>query len=118
MVINKYSIGQYKDDRGIILWASQTLLQFDYKYLTIGTMKSGSSRGGHYHKKIKEKLMCITGKIRFNLDGDELYLNPGDIVDIPIGCIHTVYNDDCMEASFIEFKSQEFDQKKDDTYTK
>jgi len=117
-MITKYSLGQYKDDRGLILWASQTLLQFDYKYLTIGTMNPQSIRGGHYHKQIEEKLMCVTGKLRFNLDGEEICLNPGDIVNIPIGCVHTVYNDGHIEASFIEFKSEEFDQKKDDTYVK
>ena len=117
-MIKKYTLGQYKDNRGIILWASQRLLRFNYKYLTLGTMNPQSIRGGHYHKKIKEKLMCIMGVIRFNLEGEETNLNPGDIVDIPTGKIHTLYNDTKEIVAFIEFKDREFNQKKEDTYVK
>lgn len=81
-------------------------------------MKPGVVRGGHYHKDIHEKLMCITGMITFELDGIKTIILPGEIVDIPINCVHTLYNQGENLAVFVEFKDKEFNEKKDDTYTK
>jgi len=119
-MIKIHRIGTFTDERGALFWASANLLDFDYKYLTIGTIKQNCKRGGHYHTKIKEKLMVIKGKLIFTiddmLDEESIILKPGDIVDIPLRNIHTVYNDWKEEAVFIEFKSEEFDKNNPDTY--
>ena len=116
-MIIKEKLESFGDDRGFIAFASQKLLGFDYKYLTIGTMVPGSVRGGHYHNRIFEKLMCLTGIIRFRLDDEEIILLPGEIADIPIGKVHTLFNDGSELASFVEFKSEAFDKNDTDTFT-
>lgn len=81
-------------------------------------MKPGVVRGGHYHKDMDEKLMCVVGLITFELDNVKTVIVPGEIVDIPKNCVHTVYNEGNDLAVFVEFKDKEFNEKKDDTYTK
>lgn len=114
----KKKLEHFSDDRGTIVFASPRLLDFDYKYLTMGTMKPNTVRGGHYHKRIFEKLMCLSGKIVFKLDDEEIVLESGDIVDIPVGMVHTLFNNGDVEASFVEFKSEEFNLDDKDTYTR
>lgn len=107
---------RYSDDRGDLFFTSPKILNFDYKYLTFGTLKSQAYRGGHYHKRIEEKLMCIKGKLIFKLDEKEIEIEAGDIVDIPKGTVHTIFNKDDEYACFIEFKSEEFDENDKDTF--
>jgi quercetin dioxygenase-like cupin family protein len=117
-MINKKLIGIFEDDRGHLLWASQNLLDFKYKYLTMGTINPGCKRGGHFHKQISEMIMCISGTIILQLDSESIELNPGEIATIPVNVVHTVFNDkeNKETATFIEFKSEEFG--KEDTYIK
>jgi len=112
------NLGKFEDERGILTWASPKLLKFDFIYMTMGTMKKGSKRGGHYHKKMHERLICVKGNITFFLEGEKIMLNPGDVVNIPPNYMHTLYNDGEEEAFFVELKSEEFNFKKDDTYAK
>lgn len=113
--MNITNLGSFTDDRGTLLWASQKLLSFDFKYITIGTMKPGTKRGGHYHKEIVEKLMCITGKLGVIIGEEKGVLRPGDIVDIPHNKIHYVINNEEELGVFVEFKDKEFSV--EDTYT-
>lgn len=106
----------FKDNRGAIMFASNSLLDFDYKYLTIGTMMPGSIRGGHYHKRIEEKLACVCGEITIELDDSVYVLYSGDIIDIPTNVVHTLYNTGNELAVFVEFKSEEYDKNDNDTY--
>jgi len=106
------------DDRGLILWTSQRLMNFDYKYLTIGTIKPGCVRGGHYHNVTEEKLLCLSGKLIFVLDTSAVEMSEGDIIDIPVGKTHTVINTGKELATFVEFKSKEFDEDDKDTFVK
>jgi quercetin dioxygenase-like cupin family protein len=115
-IIEKKQLGNFKDERGILLWASQRLLDFDYKYLTIGSIEPGFKRGNHYHKKTHEKFMCIGGKIKYDADGNTTILDEGDIVDIPVNTTHTFENREKKTAYFIEFKGVEFNQKDTDTF--
>jgi mannose-6-phosphate isomerase-like protein (cupin superfamily) len=118
MKIKKEKLGNFRDKRGILMWVSPKLLKFNYKYLTMGTLKYGCKRGNHYHKKIKEKLLCISGKMTFKLDNDAVDIEEGDIVDIPVNCVHTIYNPFEEIAVFVEFKSEEFSESKHDTFNR
>ena len=115
-MIKKTKMDGFKDNRGELMWTSIKLLDFNFKYLTIGTLKTSYVRGGHYHKRIEEKLMCISGELIFNLDDESILLEPGDIVDIPTNKVHTIRNIKKELATFIEFKSEEFDESDPDTY--
>ncbi len=115
-IIQKKQLGNFRDERGILLWASPKLLDFDFKYLTTGSIEPGSLRGSHYHKKTLEQFMCITGKITCYLDNETTTLEPGDIVGIPVNVVHTFINESSETAYFIEFKNVEFDKNDPDTY--
>jgi quercetin dioxygenase-like cupin family protein len=119
-MLTKKQIGMYEDDRGHLLWTSPKLLNFNYKYLTLGTINPGCRRGGHYHKKMKEMIMCVSGKIIFQLENESLELEAGEVTNIPINMVHTVYNEKENKevAVFIEFKDEEFEMIKEDTYTR
>lgn len=131
-IIEKRQLGSHRDERGILLWASPTLLKFDYKYLTIGSIEPGCKRGGHYHKETLEQFLCISGKITYFRDNagsdrqmfplrkhnEKITLEAGDIVDVPLGTVHTFVNEGEEPAHFIEFKSVEVRDGKEDVYRK
>ena len=117
--MKKEKLGNFTDKRGILMWASPKILNFKYKYLTIGTMKPNSIRGNHYHKRTKELFLCIHGSLTVKL-GDEkvqwFTLEAGDYMEFPLNIKHTVYNQIPEIASFIEFKSEEYNKNEPDTY--
>ena len=115
-IIKKRQLGSFKDDRGILHWASPKLLNFDYKYLTIGSIEPGCKRGNHYHKKTIEQFMCINGKVTCVMDNERAVLEPGDLVYIPLLAIHTFVNEGKETAYFLEFKDREFDKQDPDIF--
>jgi mannose-6-phosphate isomerase-like protein (cupin superfamily) len=116
-MIGKTQLGKYTDARGILLWASSKLLDFDFKYLTIGSIEPNCKRGGHYHKVTPEKLMCISGKLDCVIGDESITIEEGEIVDIPVNKTHTFINNYTKVAYFIEFKGLDFDENKKDVYT-
>lgn len=117
-MIEKVTIGTFKDHRGLLMWCSPEIVGFDYKYLTIGTVAKGCLRGNHYHKRIFEKILCISGKMTFKLDDEETTLEPGELVTIPVGSMHTVLNYDNELVTFIEFKNEEFTKEDPDIHVR
>ena len=117
MIKTKFCEG-HGDNRGLILWTSPKLMNFDYKYLTIGTIKPKCIRGGHYHKRTEEKLLCLSGTMDITIGDESTTLTEGEIVDIPIEKKHTVINIGKELATFVEFKSKEFDEDDKDTFEK
>ena len=111
-------MGNFTDERGILLWVSQKLLDFDFKYITIGSIKPGCKRGGHYHKKTYEQFMCVNGKIEYMRDEDSTVMEAGDIVEVPVETMHTFVNVGEDTAYFLEFKSTEFDKLDPDMYSR
>ena len=106
----------FKDKRGILTWASTKLTEFDYKYLAIGTIKKGYSRGGHYHKRIVEKVLCVKGLLELDVAGYKIILKEGDLMQINKEVPHILKNIGNDEAFFVEFKSEEFNENDKDTY--
>lgn len=115
-MIRKIKLSGFEDRRGILIFANKEILDFNYEYLTMGTMAPGSQRGGHYHKRIEEKLLCLSGKIHFTLGTETTILLPGELIDIPVNHTHTLYNIGDDVACFVEFKSENFNHEDDDTY--
>jgi mannose-6-phosphate isomerase-like protein (cupin superfamily) len=120
MKIKKDNLVGFEDKRGILVFANKDILDFNYEYLTMGTMVPGAKRGGHYHKRIFEKLLCLTGTITLVLETDDseevIELLPGEITDIPTGVVHTLFNYGNDVVSFVEFKSENFNQEDHDTF--
>lgn len=112
----KTEVQSFTDNRGIIMFTSADLLQFDYNYITLGTVNPGHTRGGHYHKKLHKKILCVSGLLSYSLrkidekDARAGLLNPGEIVDVPPEYVVRVYNEEEDVATFVEFKSEEHDE--------
>jgi mannose-6-phosphate isomerase-like protein (cupin superfamily) len=121
-MIKKERADGFEDHRGMLFWASPKILDFEYKYLTIGTLKPGYQRGNHYHKRIEEKLLVIEGELQYierkvnTLSFKRTILRAGDIVFIPKYHVHTITNLTDEIAVFIEFKDEEYDINDTDTY--
>ena len=115
-MITKITMDGFSDERGYLFWTSPKLLDFDYKYLTIGTLEPGYSRGGHYHRRIVEKLLVVCGEMTYIQDDEKEKVFPGEVVDIPHGCKHTITNIGEKTLVFVEFKSEEFNEEDKDTY--
>lgn len=104
------------DHRGVLMWTSPSLLNFDYRYLTIGTINPGCCRGGHYHKTKNEKILCVSGEITVLVDNKEYKISSGVVVDIPIGSTHILKNPNENRAVFIEFVDVEYDKENSDIW--
>lgn len=102
-------LDNHTDERGTIVWASNKILNFNYKYLTIGTIEPGTIRAGYYHKRIFKKFLCIYGKIKLSIGNKGITLESGEIVDIPTGKVHIIKNIGDKTAFFVEFKSEDYD---------
>lgn len=109
-------IEKYTDNRGSIMFASPELIGFIYKYQTVGTINPGHKRGGHWHKILHKKMLCVLGDIKYTLrhndsmHGAEGKLEQGEVLDIPPGYVVNFYNDGNDVVVFIEFKNVEHDE--------
>ena len=75
-------------------WGTFKIIDADDKSLTIKvTLAVGSKMRYHSHERRDEVWNFIVGKGRVILDGVEKAVNAGDIVEIPVGCKHTVIAD-------------------------
>ena len=106
----------HKDDRGVLYWLDKHTM--DFAHITVGTIYPGCTRGGHYHKVVSEKILCVHGSLLLTLDDKEFLLESGDIIDIPTGKVHTLYNASSRIAFFIELKDGTFDSNTPDIYTR
>ena len=43
----------------------------------------------HYHDKVTETFFCIKGMLKMFVDGEFVHLEPGDLVHIPAGAVHS-----------------------------
>ena len=112
-----YKFETFKDDRGVLVFTDIPKVDdTEWKYLTMGSLKPHTERGGHYHKKTLELLLCLSGRLRFKVGNEEIILEEGDAAYIPTGSIHTIYNDWDTLSSFVEFKSRPFIKGDNDVY--
>ena len=75
-------------------WGTFKIIDADDTSLTIKvTLNSGSQMKYHSHEHRSEVWNFIAGTGRVILDGVEKVVHAGDIVEIPIGCKHTVIAD-------------------------
>jgi len=116
--MNRITIERFEDERGLLCWFGQKSLGFNFKHTTVGTIEPDCKRGGHYHKLIKEKLLCVHGKLLFILDDEEAILYPGDMVDVPKKKVHTLINIGSETAFFVEIKNKELPKEDNDIHVK
>jgi len=72
-------------------WGSYRVLDVEKESLTIKvTLRPGSRMNYHSHRYRDEVWMVIAGTGRTILDGVEQPVQPGDIIQMPAGCRHTI----------------------------
>jgi UDP-2-acetamido-2,6-beta-L-arabino-hexul-4-ose reductase len=116
-----YTIPRYADQRGVFVEMLKTPDCGQFSYFT---MRSGSTRGGHYHHTKTEKFLVIKGEARFKfrhmytLEEFELVVN-GDfptIIETVPGWTHDITNTGGDEMVVMLWANEVFDRVNPDTY--
>lgn len=116
-----YTIPRYVDQRGVFVEMLKTPDCGQFSYFT---MRSGSTRGGHYHHTKTEKFLVIKGEARFKfrhiytLEEFELLAN-GDlptIIETVPGWTHDITNIGGDEMVVMLWANEVFDRVNPDTY--
>lgn len=85
-------------------WGTFKIIDADDTSLTIKvTLNAGSQMRYHSHEHRSEVWNFIAGTGRIILDGVERVVKAGDIVEIPIGCKHTVIADTPLKIIEVQF---------------
>lgn len=72
-------------------WGSYRVLDVENESLTIKIiLKSGMKMSYHSHKRRKEVWVVISGKASVILDGNQMDVSVGDIIEIQKNCKHTI----------------------------
>jgi len=75
-------------------WGSYRVLDVEEESLTIKvTLNPGHKMNYHSHEHRDEVWTVISGKGRAILDGKEIPVKPGSVLDMPVGCRHTIIAD-------------------------
>ena len=79
-------------------WGTFKIIDADKTSLTIKvTLNRGSQMRYHSHERRDEVWNFIEGKGRVIIDGEEKFVRAGDVVEIPVGCKHTVIADEPLK---------------------
>ena len=85
-------------------WGTFKIIDADDTSLTIKvTLNPGSQMKYHSHERRSEVWNFIAGTGRIILDGVERVVKAGDVVEIPIGCKHTVIADEPLKIIEVQF---------------
>ena len=75
-------------------WGSFRVIDVEDKAMTIKvTLNPGHSMNYHSHNHRDEVWVVISGTGRAILDGREQAVKPGDVLNMPVGCPHTIFAD-------------------------
>lgn len=66
-------------------------------------LRPGKSFQNHYHEKMSEVFIFVSGKVEFVVDGEKVELGRGDGVLVDAGAPHTAKNIGDTDANYICF---------------
>ncbi len=82
-------------------WGSFRVIDIEDGSMTIKvTLNAGRQMNYHSHERRREVWTVISGRGRTIVDGVEQPVKPGDVIELPIGCKHTIFAD--TEIKLIE----------------
>jgi mannose-6-phosphate isomerase len=86
-------------------WGSFTVLDEGegYKVKRIEVLP-GKRLSYQKHAQRAEHWMVVQGTAKVTLDGNEILLKTGDVVDIPVGAAHRIENPGDVKMTFIEIQ--------------
>jgi UDP-2-acetamido-2,6-beta-L-arabino-hexul-4-ose reductase len=116
-----YPLKMNKDDRGSF---TEFIRTSDRGQVSVNVSKPGITKGNHWHNTKNEKFLVVSGQgvIRFRKIGsDEIieYHVSGEkleVVDIPTGYTHNIYNTGNSDMVTIMWANERFDPENPDTY--
>lgn len=79
-------------------WGSYLVLDVQPGAMTIKvTLNAGHSMNYHSHKLRSEVWTVLSGRGRVVVDGNSWNVKQGDVINLPVGCKHTIYAIDKLE---------------------
>ena len=73
-------------------WRSYRVFDVSDQSMTVKvTLNPGHGMNYHSHERRNEVWTVVSGSGRVVIDGVSREVSAGDVIDIPIGCKHTVY---------------------------
>ncbi|MFO7872206.1 MAG: cupin domain-containing protein [Candidatus Undinarchaeales archaeon] len=82
----RYDIHDYKTDKLII---------------SMTVMKPHQETRGHDHEDVDEVYICTEGEGKMQVGEEELDFKKGDVITIPLGAFHKVFNPSDKELKFL-----------------
>ena|SRR3989344_9568037 len=76
-------------------------LKLDRLTVSITELHAGKETRGHKHEGIEEVYICLEGSGDMEADSERFKFEKGDIVTIPSGAFHRVYNTSKKEMRFL-----------------
>jgi mannose-6-phosphate isomerase-like protein (cupin superfamily) len=70
----------------------------------------GRQPPAHRHTNCSEAYFGLDGRVRVEVEGEELFLGPGDFLLVPRGSAHTFGNADSLEARLLVLHAPAVDQ--------
>lgn len=116
-----YPLTAHADKRGCF---AEFLKSATGGQISVNIAKPGSSKGGHWHHTKTEKILviCGSGLIRFQQVGEEKVISYAvsggrmEVVDIPVGYVHTVTNTGEEDLVMVIWSNQLYDPQRPDTF--
>ncbi len=76
-------------------------LKMEHLTVSITELHPGKETRGHKHENIEEVYVCLEGAGDMEVDSERFRFEKGDIVTIPSGAFHRVYNTSKKEVRFL-----------------
>jgi len=76
-------------------------LKLEHLTVSITELHAGKETRGHKHENVEEVYFCLEGNGEMEVDNERFKFEKGDVVVIPQGAFHRVYNTSKKELKFL-----------------
>ncbi|HIK00149.1 TPA: cupin domain-containing protein [archaeon] len=76
-------------------------LKLEHLTDSLTELRAGKETRGPKHENIEEVYMCLEGNGEMEIDAERFKFEKGDVVTIPLGAFHRVYNNSKKEMKFL-----------------
>ncbi len=76
-------------------------LKLEHLTISITELHAGKETRGHKHENIEEVYFCLEGSGEIEVDSGKMKFEKGDVVPIPCGAFHRVYNHSKKDLKFL-----------------
>jgi len=93
-------------DPGVVKQVALTKLaglQGRLEMLNWSYLKPGRAFRPHYHQDMDEVFIILTGQVMMRCDSEEIKLTAGDVVVVPAGVTHSMFNPTKSQVKYIVF---------------